>query len=244
MHRQRMFLLAVAVGLTVVVGRTYAGGADPFLATSANECSSGRTAANETPLTEPERTALRQGDYRKAAAVKGHVTDVRMAPDGVVIDLASLASQSTGVVVGTTVACHAYTAGTSVFTDYSIKLTSTLKGDTRPGSTIVVTFLGGRVDFDDGTWAELLLSGFSAPQLNRRYLVFVRDESPSVEHSTFGGEHKVRPTSVTYATFELTTGGVVEPLFKKPLGVAESFRGQQVDSFTAAVRAAVSGKTE
>jgi len=105
------------------------------------------------------RDALRRGGYREAAKVKGHyVGDFDPHWDFGLFDIESLTKISVVVVVG--VATRALPSrlaanGQLIVTDYEISVRETIKGKGLAGGKIKVSLPGGKMEFEEGTSAEL-----------------------------------------------------------------------------------------
>jgi hypothetical protein len=105
-------------------------------------------------------------------------------PDRSVVhsDLATLAHQSTVVVVGTALENHCRLSADEehITTDYQVRADEVLKGDVQPGSTITVSTPGGMKLFLDKTSAVIRVPEFRRPINGRTYLLFL-SPSPSVD---------------------------------------------------------------
>lgn len=116
--------------------------------------------ANQNPEDEHAKIieAVRRGGLREAAKIKGSCVLTKDASwDAVFADVDALTSHSTAVVVGTPVALSTRLSerGNDVLTDFQIHVVDSLKGDGKAGDSLVVTAVGGRIQFEDGTSAEV-----------------------------------------------------------------------------------------
>jgi len=124
--------------------------------------------------------AIRRGGYREAARIKGHYVGT-FDPhwDWVQLDIESLAKNSEAIVVGTpskNLGGHLAAGGQSIATDFEMTVQEVIKGDIRQGSNIKVTLPGGRVNFEDGTSAEIKATGFEPMVEGKTYTLFLYKE--------------------------------------------------------------------
>lgn len=92
--------------------------------------------------------------------------------------LKPLVKNSAAIVVGTVQAKAtrlAEPAETRVFTDYQVDIVEVLNGNVALAPTIEVREPGGRVDFGNGTFAEVSLPEFwNSPEVGQTYVFFLR----------------------------------------------------------------------
>lgn len=130
------------------------------------------------------RDALRRGGLREAAKVKGHyIGDFDPHWDFGRFDIEALTKNSTAVVVGTVTRKLAERLAENdqiIFTDYEVMINETIKGVPTKGSTITIALPGGRVNFEDGTSAELRTPHFEHVKPGNVYALFLSEsESPN-----------------------------------------------------------------
>ncbi|HBB98793.1 MAG TPA: hypothetical protein DC054_25725 [Blastocatellia bacterium] len=131
------------------------------------------------------RQAIRQGGLRAAAKLKGHyVAEYNPHWDWGQFSFETLNKNSAAVVVGrfTKKLDPRLLEGLAIYTDYEFTVDELVKGDIKQTEPIVVTLPGGRIDFEDGTSAELTTPSFEHPLIGRAYTLFLMREAalPSV----------------------------------------------------------------
>lgn len=126
------------------------------------------------------RDALRRGGLREAARLKKHyVGDFEAHWDFSSLDAESLVKKSAVVVIGAPfekLGSHLTAGGQVIVSDYAVAIQEVIKGESFQASTITVSLPGGRVEFEDGTSAELRTPTFEHVKLGRVYAFFL-DES-------------------------------------------------------------------
>ena len=166
-------LIATAICLVTVVW---------FLATSgrASQESQDQRTKDEMAL----RAALNRGGLREAAKLKGHYVAEHDPHWDLAPLMEDLTKNSVAVIVGrfTKKLEARLLEGRSIFTDFEVTIDELVKGDLKQAKTIVITLPGGRVDFEDGTSAELTTPTFEQPRIGRTYTLFLMEEKavPSV----------------------------------------------------------------
>ena len=120
--------------------------------------------------------AIRRGGFREAARLKGRYV-ARMDPtwDWSNFDLESLTARSAAVLIGeaTDSSPQLSRDGDVLSTEYQIAVSEPIKGSFRQGNTIQVAMLGGLIEFEDGTSAEVQTPGFERMTKGRKYLLFL-----------------------------------------------------------------------
>lgn len=121
--------------------------------------------------------AIRRGGYREAAKIKGHyVSTVDPYWDWASFDLETLTKSSAAVVIGIPEGSKGRldAEGQMIVTEFDVRVKETIKGTPLAENSVVkVALLGGRVDFEDGTSAELRTRD-SEPMLEgKKYLLFL-----------------------------------------------------------------------
>lgn len=137
------------------------------------------------------RDALRRGGLREAAKLKGHyVQDFDPHWDFGRFDIERLTKNSTIVVVGMPtqkVGSRLTPNGQSIVTEYEVVVEESIKGSISQGSTINVLLPGGRVEFGDGTSAELRTPTFEHMEVNRTYTLFLNESGNDPGNYTLTG---------------------------------------------------------
>lgn len=138
------------------------------------------------------RDALRRGGLREAAKLKGHyVQDFNPHWDFGRFDIEGLTKNSAIVVVGVPtkkVGSRLSRSGQSIVTEYEVVVKETIKGTISQGGTINVLLPGGRVEFEDGTSAELRTPTFEQMRVNGTYTLFLSEsESEAGDYVLTGG---------------------------------------------------------
>jgi len=120
--------------------------------------------------------AIRRGGYREAARIKGHyVGTVDPYWDWASFDLETLTKSSAAVVIGIPENSRGQldSNGEMIVTQFDVRVKESIKGTHAENSVVKVALLGGRVDFDDGTSAELQTPEFERMLEGRKYLLFL-----------------------------------------------------------------------
>ena len=165
------------------------------------------------------RNALRRGGYREAAKVKGHyVGDFDPHSDFAVFDIESLTKNSVVVVVG--VATRALPSrlvanGRLIVTDYEIAVRETIKGKVSAGGKLKVSLPGGKMEFEDGTSAELRTPQFEQIKVRQTYALFLtEDQTESGAFRLTGGPQGVVEISADGAPVK-SYGRPTDPVFEE-----------------------------
>ena len=120
--------------------------------------------------------AIRRGGFREAARLKGqYVTRMDPTWDWSNFDLESLTARSAAVLLGEATDSKPQLSrdGDVLSTEYQIAVSEPIKGSFRQGNTIQVAMLGGLIEFEDGTSAEVQTPGFERMTKGRKYLLFL-----------------------------------------------------------------------
>jgi hypothetical protein len=151
-------------------------------------------------ISQQQQFALREGGIRAAVKVTGHYVGSAQFHDVVAMGLDTLVHDSTAVIVGTIEdnRCRLSADGAVITTDYTVTVLESLKGAPVVGTTVTVSIPGGRVEFEDGTWAELVAEDFTLPQRGERYIMFLR---PSRYHPTLDAQKLAGPIGVLSPSF-------------------------------------------
>jgi hypothetical protein len=150
--------------------------------------------------------AIRRGGYREAARIKGHyVGTVDPNWDWASFNLETLTKSSAAVVVGVPERSKGELSpnGDMVMTTYDVKVEETLKGPLGVDVIFKVALPGGRVDFDDGTSAEIQTPEFERMVEGKKYLLFL--------YANRNGSDVFLLTGGPQGLFELKTTGAIKP---------------------------------
>lgn len=141
-------------------------------------------ARDQVALTE----ALRRGGLREAAKLKGHyVGDFDAHWDFSRLDIELLTKNSVAVIVGTTtkkLGSRLTSGGELIFTDYEVAVQERIKGEIATGARITVSLPGGRVEFEDGTSAELTTLNFEHMKTGGTYTLFLSESATAPDGYT------------------------------------------------------------
>ncbi len=138
------------------------------------------------------RDALRRGGLREAAKLKGHyVEEYDPHWDFGQYDLEGLSKNSAAVIVGVPtkkLASRLEPNGEMIVTDYEVAVREVIKGDLKPGGVVTVSLVGGRVEFEDGTSAEMLTTDFEHMKPGGAYAILLSEsESAPGTYTLTGG---------------------------------------------------------
>jgi hypothetical protein len=179
------------------------------------------------------RDALRRGGYREAAKVKGHyVGDFDPHWDFGLFDIESLTKNSVVVVVGvatTALPSRLTTDGQLIVTDYEISVQEIIKGSVTAGGKVKVSLPGGKMEFEDGTSAELRTPKFEHIKVRQTYALFLTEDQtePGVFTLTGGPQGLV----------EVCSDGVPVKSYGRPTDpVFEQVKELDAESFLQEVR--------
>lgn len=127
-----------------------------------------------------EIEAMRSGGFRAAASVHGHFLATTDPDTRIMYTLPQLVEASTLVVIGTPERNHCGITpdGHTITTDYDFKIEQVFKGTVSVGDHIRVGLPGGRVQFEDGTVAEVRTPGFQKMVNGNRYVLFLEPRHP------------------------------------------------------------------
>jgi len=193
-------------------------------------------------LTPAQRAAYREGGIRAAAAITGHFVHLVTAPESVGANLQVLCRVSDLVLVGdvSSLSTRLSDNGMDTQTVLQVQVQQVLKGSLKPHTVSRVIMAGGKVVFDNGSWAETVLSNedlpnarfirFELPTTGRRYVFFgaqaesaviARDRDALLEVDGDGILHAHGPKRTFNATYDRQPLSVlirdVEAAIKEPL---------------------------
>lgn len=137
------------------------------------------------------RDALRRGGLREAAKLKGHyVGDFDPHWDSGRFNIEALTKNSMAVVAGRIVkklGSRLSDEDQLITTDYELVVIDTLKGGPADGDTITLGLIGGSIEFDDGTSAELRTPNFEHVKPGSVYLLFLGESEHGPNEFTLTG---------------------------------------------------------
>ena len=96
------------------------------------------------------------------------------------LDIELLTKNSAAVIVGTMTRkldSRLASEGQLIFTDYEVTVQERIKGEVAAGAHITVSLPGGRVEFEDGTSAELTTPKFEHMKTGGTYTLFLSESS-------------------------------------------------------------------
>ena len=185
-------------------------------------------AADQRALVE----ALRRDGMRGAARLKGNfVGEFDPHWDFGLFNIEALTRNSAAVVVGVAtkkLAGYELVGGGRIFTDYEVLVQETIKGYIPNGGTITVSLPGGRIEFEDGTSAELKTPGFEQMKTGETYTLFLSEVSttPGLYALTGGPQGLV----------EMREGAKVKSHGRPTDPIAEETKDKDKDAFLREVR--------
>lgn len=152
-----------------------------------------RTPTAQSPVDDTTlKQVIREQGLRGAARLKGHYVGVTLTHVFGSYDLQDLTQGSALVVVGTPLRnkCSLDEVdGDMITTDYEVAINEAIKGNVTQGSTIKVSLPGGRVEFPEGTSAELRTPDFRKMENGKTYVLFLHQNRPgSEEFIVTGGQ--------------------------------------------------------
>jgi hypothetical protein len=140
------------------------------------------------------------GGLRAAAGVSGtFTTAVPIREQLSLSSLRELIDLSELIVVGRTLsnAPRLTKDGLSIFSYYSVAVENVIGGPSLGNAAITIVVPGGRVGFEDGSWAQVNTPGFFRPTNGTRYMFFL-----SVPGSDIRQEFKLAPNGPLFVPVE------------------------------------------
>jgi len=148
-------------------------------------------------------------------------------------DVAGLTRDSAAIVVGSVGSMASALLPPQdkmIVTDYRVTVLEVLKGVPQPGQTISVRAPGGRVQFDDGTSAEVTLPDYwKNPEVGKTYILFL--EARPDGYFVLTGEPQ--------GLFEVTPEGNVTPQARAEDKLMRTYNGKSKTSFIAEIQKAL-----
>jgi hypothetical protein len=170
--------------------------------------------------------AIRRGGYREAAKLKGHyVGTVDPNWDWTNFDLETLTKNSVAIVIGIPEHGKAQLSSTGdmITTDYDVRVQEVIKGTLSLDTLIKVSLPGGKVDFDDGTSAEIQTPGFDPMVIAKKYVLFL--------YPNRNGSNILLTTGGPQGLFELQPTGKVKAHGRPTDGVVKEVENKDAESF-------------
>jgi hypothetical protein len=144
-------------------------------------------------------------------------------------EMATLVHDSAAIITGTVANKAAQMLSPAedfIVTDYQITVKDRIKGQVRPGETITLRLPGGRIQFDDGTSAEVNIRNFSrSPEVGKIYTFFLRKKSDA-NFSLVGGQQGL---------FEISKARI-EPQAQTEDKLAKTYQNMSLESFLKEIR--------
>lgn len=175
--------------------------------------------------------AMRRGGYREAARLKGHyVGTADPTWDWSNFNLEELTKSSAAVIVGMpqTSVAQLSSTGDQITTNYKVKVENVIKGNLTASNVVEVSMVGGRVEFEDGTSAEIQTPDFERMQNGKRYILFL--------YANRNGSEIFLLTGGPQGLFELTTDGKVKAHARPTDHIAKEIEYKSVDSLLGELR--------
>lgn len=145
-------------------------------------------------------------------------------------DVEALAKDSNVILIGTVDQQNSHLlepAEKMVVTDFVVKVNKTFKGTVDSAPTITVRAPGGKVDFGDGTFAEVKLPEFwNNPEVGKSYVLFL--EKRSADYYVLRGGPQ--------GTFEVTSAGTIKPEVREEDQLMKRYNGVPARAFYEEVR--------
>lgn len=150
-------------------------------------------------------------------------------------DLKPLVKESGAIVIGTVQSQASRLIGPEeqmIATDYQVDVSEVLNGELATGQSIDVRGPGGRVDFGDGTFAQVEMPEFwSPPETGGSYVFFLKK----------GAEGKFRLNGGPQGLFRISDD-VITPQGKKEDKLMQAYNGKSRAAFISEIRDALKAK--
>lgn len=175
--------------------------------------------------------AIRRGGYREAARLKGHYVGTSDPNwDWANFNLEELTKTSAAIIVGVpqTSIAQLSPTGDQITTNYKVKVENVIKGNLAASNVVEVSMLGGRVEFEDGTSAEIQTPDFERMQNGKRYILFL--------YANRNGSEVFLLTGGPQGLFELASDGKVKAHARPTDHVAKEIEYKSIDSLLGELR--------
>jgi hypothetical protein len=169
-------------------------------------------------------------------------------PDSEIPNVESIVRASDAIAIGETVdnQCHLSNNGAYITTDFRVRVTEPLFGSLRPNDTLVLSVMGGRVEFGDGTAAQMGTTHFKRPNDGERFVLFLKQFPARLVTAAMAAWANGAPVYVRTAGPMGIVGlpkpgqpGAVEFRGRKTDPVALAHRHSEEQTFVNAVREAI-----
>jgi hypothetical protein len=193
----------------------------------------GTSRQTQKPLNDDKKTveAIRRGGLREAAKLKRHYIGTEDPNwDWANFNLEQLTKTSVAVIVGVpeTSVVQLSSTGDKITTNYKVKVEDVIKGHLVASNIVEVSMLGGRIEFEDGTSAEIQTPGFTRMQNGKRYILFL--------YANRNGSEILLLTGGPQGLFELDSDGKVKPHARPTDHVAKEIEHKNIDSLIRELR--------
>lgn len=177
--------------------------------------------------------AIRRGGLREAAKIKGRYIGIHDASwDWANYTVEGLAKNSVAVILGTPERSSAQlnSTGDSIATHFSVRIDELIKGDAdfAAYNRIIVAVPGGKIEFENGTSAEVQTPGFETMSIGKQYVLFL--------YKNRDGSSALLLTGGPQGLFELESNGKVKSHARADDAPYKEANGKQVHSFLDSVR--------
>jgi hypothetical protein len=193
----------------------------------------GRSPSEDAEIERRRKEAYREGGFKAAAAVTGTFVSVVNGRHGNNADsLEFLTTHSPVIVVGSLLGNRTWlnALANEITTDYEVFVEQSLKGAYKTGDKLTMSVNGGKVGFEDGSSAEVRVTGMVPPFNGERYVLFLRPTvlNPSPEQRKAARGPILAPSFQSLSLYKLTNGAVSPKAFSKhPLAIAYGGKPEQ-----------------
>jgi hypothetical protein len=175
--------------------------------------------------------AIRRGGLKEAAKLKRHYVGTEDPNwDWANFNLEHLTKTSAAVIVGVpqTSVVQLSSTGDKITTNYKVKVENVIKGHLVASDIVEVSMPGGRIEFEDGTSAEIQTPGFTRMQNGKRYILFL--------YANRNGSQILLLTGGPQGLFELDSEGKVKPLARPTDHVTKEIEHKSLESLLVELR--------
>jgi len=196
---------------------------------------SARRTSSQTqePLNDNKKMvdAIRRGGLKEAAKLKRHYIATEDPNwDWANFNLEQLTKTSVAVIVGVpqTSVVQLSPTGDKITTNYKVEVENVIKGHLVASDIVEVSMLGGRMEFEDGTSAEIQTPGFERMQNGKRYILFL--------YANRNGSEIFLLTGGPQGLFELGSDAKVKPHARPTDHVVKEIEHKNIDSVLREIR--------
>jgi hypothetical protein len=185
-----------------------------------------RSVLTQSTQKSPGKISLRARAKRDGKAV------TKLFPRLIRYDTLEALKKDSSVIILGTVTARASRVGpyseNAVSTDYTVKVEESFKGDFAKDNLVKLNEVGGKLVYEDGTYAEMVLPDYwKTPQLQKSYVLFLNPRKDAGDYRLVGGPQGL---------FEVNPSRVLKP---QGLPTDELFRahdGMSLKKFAERVR--------